>query len=263
MTIICDAVTEDMPSRQRYLIVNSPQVINGQQTTRALAEHSSEGASVLVKLIRVNRETTSGQQHYGRLVSQIVSATNFQNAIRLSDLKANDIEQVRIERELRKWGVLYSRKTQSKKEVSSHLGSKYKVKIKKEELAAATAGCLLEPSVLRLGKEYLFDDGYYSKIFSGQPAYEHLVHYWLWRAIRKHFKTGEQRYSVWLCLRFLWGHIRRSDEKTRNSIMVLREDAECHSQPSGSIQSECCHRRERHGCNDLLSEEPQRRVGHS
>jgi len=155
----------------------------------------------------VNRETTSGQQHFSNLVSQIVSATNFQNAIRLSDLKANDSEQVRIERELRKWGVLYSRKTQSKREVSSHLGSKYKVKIKKEELAAATAGCLLEPSVLRLGKEYLFDDGSYSKIFSGRPAYEHLVHYWLWRAIRKRFKTGEQRYSVWLCLRFLWSHI--------------------------------------------------------
>lgn len=207
VTIICDAVTEDMTGGQRFLIVNSPQVINGQQTTRALSEHSSEGASVLVKLIWVNRETSSGQEHYSDLVSQIVSATNYQNAIRLSDLKANDSEQVRLERELRKWGVLYSRKTQTNKEVSSHLGSKYKVKIKKEELAAATAGCLLEPSVLRLGKEYLFDAGHYSKIFSGRPAFEHLVHYWLWRAIRRRFTTGEQRYSIWLCLRFLWDQI--------------------------------------------------------
>jgi len=59
VTIICDSVTEDMASGQRFLIVNSPQVINGQQTTRALSEHSSEGASVLVKLIWVNRQGRS------------------------------------------------------------------------------------------------------------------------------------------------------------------------------------------------------------
>ena len=207
VTIICDSVTEDLTGGQRFLIVNSPQVINGQQTTRALSEHSSEGASVLVKLICVDRETTSGQQHYSNLVGQIVSATNYQNSIRLSDLKANDGEQVRIERDLRKWGVLYSRKTQSDREVRSHLGSKYKVKIRKEQLAAATAGCRLEPAVLRLGKEYLFDDRYYSRISSGRPAIEYLVHYWLWTAIRKRFRTSEQRYSVWLSLRFLWDKI--------------------------------------------------------
>lgn len=227
VTVICDFVTEEMASGQKFLVVNSPQVINGQQTTRALSEHSSEGASVLVKLICVNRDTTTGQQHYSTLVSQIVSATNYQNAIRISDLKANDSEQVRIERELRKWGVLYTRKTQSDREISSHLGSKYKVKIKKEELAAATAGCLLEPAVLRLGKENLFDGDTYQKIFNGRHAYEHLVHYWLWKAIRRRFSSAEQRYSVWLCLRFLWDRVgerlRRPAtaswfcEKTKNS----------------------------------------------
>ena len=207
VTVICDSVAEETASGSKYLTVTSPQVINGQQTTRALAEHSSDGASILVKLICVKRDTSSGQQHYNALVGQIVSATNYQNAIRLSDLKANDGEQVRIERELRKWGVLYIRKAQSEREVSSHLGAKYKLKIKKEELAAATAGCLLEPAVLRLGKENLFDEVNYGKIFNGRPALEYLVHYLLWKAIRRRFENAEQRYAIWLCLGFLWGQV--------------------------------------------------------
>jgi hypothetical protein len=175
-------------------------------TTRALAEHSSDGATILVKLICVRKDTNIGQRHFNALVSQIVSATNYQNAIRLSDLKANDGEQVRIERELRKWGVLYVRKAQSEREISSHIGSKYKLKIKKEVLAA-TAGCLLDPATLRLGKENLFDDENYKKIFNGRPALEYLVHFWLWKAIRRRFQSAEQRYAIWLCLGFLWGQI--------------------------------------------------------
>ena len=207
VTIICDSVAEEPFGPSTYLTVTSPQVIKGQQTTRALAEHSGDGASVLVKLICVKRDTSVGQQHFGALVGQIVSATNYQNAIRLSDLKANDGEQVRIERELRKWGVLYIRKVQSEREISSHLGSKYKLKIKKEELAAATAGCLLDPATLRLGKENLFDDENYKKIFNGRPALEYLVHHSLWKAIRRRVQFTEQGYAIWLCLGFLWGQI--------------------------------------------------------
>jgi hypothetical protein len=209
VTIICDTVSTETVSGQKYLIVTTPQVINGQQTTRSLAEDGAgtSKAAVLVKIIAVNRETAEGREQYGQLVSQIVSATNFQNEIHLSDLRANDEEQVRLERELRKWGVLYVRKHQSKIEVRRVHGSKYKVVIKKEDLARAVAGCLLDPSTLRLGKENLFDEDNYSKIFNGRPILEYFCYYWLNRAVRWRIVGSEQGYAKWLVLNFIWSQI--------------------------------------------------------
>ena len=207
VTIICDTVSPDPVRGQEYLIVTNPQVINGQQTTRALAEDGTDEASVLVKLISVNRDTTEGREQYGQLVSQIVSATNFQNEIRLSDLKANDEEQVRLEREFRKWNVLYIRKRQAKTEVRRIYGSKYKLFIKKEELARSVAGALLDPAILRLGKENLFDGVSYPKIFNGRPVLEYLAFYWLNQAVRWEVSGSEQGYARWLVLNFVWSQI--------------------------------------------------------
>jgi hypothetical protein len=209
VTIICDAVDPDLANGQEYFVVTNPQIINGQQTTRALADggSGSTSAAVLVKLIAVNRDTLEGREKYGRLVGEIVAATNFQNEIRLSALKANDAEQVRLERELRKHGVLYVRKRQSKAEVRRIHGVKHKIVIKKEELARAVAGGILDPQTLRLGKENLFDDANYPKIFSGRPILEYLTLYWLDKAVRWRVATSEQGYSRWLVLNFMWDQI--------------------------------------------------------
>jgi hypothetical protein len=182
-------------------------VINGQQTTRALAENGTDEASVLVKLIAVNRDTPEGREHYGQLVSQIVSATNFQNEIRLSDLRANDEEQVRLERELRKWDALYVRKRQSKAEVRRVHGSKYKLVIKKEDLARSVAGSLLDPATLRLGKENLFDEVNYPKIFNGRPVLEYLTFFWLNHKVGWQVVGSEQGYARWLVLNFVWSQV--------------------------------------------------------
>lgn len=207
VTIICDTVSTETVSGQKHLIVTNPQVINGQQTTRALSEDGTDEASVLVKLIAVNRDTTEGREQYGQLVSQIVSATNFQNEIRLSDLRANDEEQVRLERELRKWGALYIRKRQSKAEVRRVHGAKYKLIIKKEDLARSVAGSLLDPSTLRLGKENLFDEINYPKIFNGRSILEYLTFFWLNQAVRWRVVGSEQGYARWLVLNFVWSQI--------------------------------------------------------
>lgn len=207
VTVICDTVGTETVSGQKYLVVTNPQVINGQQTTRVLAEDGTDEASVLVKLIAVNRDTTEGREHYGQLVSQIVSATNFQNEIRLSDLRANDEEQVRLERELRKWGALYIRKRQSKAEVRRVHGAKYKLVVKKEDLARSVAGSLLDPATLRLGKENLFDEVNYPKIFNGRPVLEYLTFFWLNQAVRWRVVGSEQGYARWLVLNFAWSQV--------------------------------------------------------
>jgi hypothetical protein len=207
VTIICDTVGTETVGGQKYLVVANPQVINGQQTTRALAEDGTDEASVLVKLIAVRRDTPEGRRHYGQLVSEIVSATNFQNEIRLSDLRANDEEQVRLERELRKWDALYIRKRQSKAEVRRVHGSKYKLFIKKENLARSVAGSLLDPVTLRLGKENLFDEVNYPKIFDGRPALEYLTFYWLNHKVGWRVVGSEQGYARWLVLNFVWSQV--------------------------------------------------------
>ena len=207
VTIICDTVGPETVGGRKYLVITNPQVINGQQTTRALAEYGTDEASVLVKLIEVNRDTPEGREHYGHLVGQIVSATNFQNAIRLSDLKANDQEQVRLERELRKWSTLYIRKRQSKAEVRHVHGSKYKLVIKKEDLARSVAGSLLDPVALRLGKENLFDEVNYPKIFNGRPVLEYLAFYWLNHKVGWRVVGSEQGYARWLVLNFVWSQV--------------------------------------------------------
>lgn len=207
VTVICDDVDPETIQGKKYLSVTNPQVINGQQTTRSLGEDGTDDAAVLVKLIAVSRQTDEGREHYGHLVSKIVSATNFQNEITLSDLRANDAEQVRIERELRKWNVLYIRKRQSKSELRRIHGAKYKLTITKEDLARAIAGSLLDPSILRKGKENLFDEINYLKIFNERPILEYLAFYWLNRAVKWRKATSEQGYARWLVLNFMWHQI--------------------------------------------------------
>ena len=54
------------------------------------------------------------------LVSRIVSATNWQNAIKPSDLMSNDRRQIEVERQFRKLDYLYIRKRMTKGEARSH-----------------------------------------------------------------------------------------------------------------------------------------------
>jgi hypothetical protein len=94
------------PNRtERSPRVANAQIINGQQTTRTLACDTDSSATILVKAIVVPC-----------LIGEIVSATNWQNAISQSDLKSNDPEQVRLERDFHKLGYPYMRKRMTKSE---------------------------------------------------------------------------------------------------------------------------------------------------
>ncbi|GAH61087.1 unnamed protein product, partial [marine sediment metagenome] len=104
ITIVCDDAEKRSKKGRDVLQVSNPQVINGQQTTRTLAEYSKKAsnASVLVKVIKVPRKINNGSDGFDTLVSAIVQGTNWQNAIKQSDLVANDRTQIELERELRK-----------------------------------------------------------------------------------------------------------------------------------------------------------------
>lgn len=208
VTIVCDEARQIIDRQRKLLRVSNAQIINGQQTTRSLAGTNTSAATVLVKVIAVSRDTEDDQRRYSHLVSEIVSATNRQNAIGQVDLKSNDLEQIRLERDLKKLGYRYIRKRQSKGETRRADPKKYRAFIKKEELAKAAAACLLDPFQIRLGVNHLFDEDVYGKIFDGRPAIDYLTFYRLFRII-SYGARGDIRhgYAKWLVMNFVWAEI--------------------------------------------------------
>src|SRR5205814_8534533 len=127
-----------------------------QQTTRTLHSASKRGAAVLVRVISIPRDPSKGDNKFDRFVSSIVAATNWQNPIWPSDLRANDTLQVDLERSFARLRYHYLRKRQTKREAKRLLGNQHWFRIKKEELAQVVAACELDPVTVRSGKEGLF-----------------------------------------------------------------------------------------------------------
>jgi hypothetical protein len=207
ITIVCDGA-EMVSSRGRDVVrVTNPQVINGQQTTRTMHSHARRGrrASVLVRVIRVSRDDGNPGGNFETLVSRIVAATNWQNAIAPSDLRANDRRQVEIERQLRKLGYQYLRKRQTKGEARKAATGGIRRFIKKDEVARAVAACELDPGIVRLGKERLFEEERYRQVFPTGDPHFYLNRYWLSREV-SYISKGypERAYAKWLVLHFMW-----------------------------------------------------------
>jgi hypothetical protein len=210
VTVMSDDARQITERNRKYLRVMNAQIINGQQTVRTLATRDIPAATILVRVIVVPRKADVGQEQYSHLVGEIVKASNWQNAITQSDLMSNDIEQVRLERELRKLGYHYLRKKQTISEAKRITGNRYRYFIKKEDIAKAVGACLLDPQEVRLGRDRLFEDDPYRIIFSRRPAAEYSTFFWLSRTV-SYISRGDIRrsYAKWLVLNFLWSQIKR------------------------------------------------------
>ncbi len=210
VTIVCnDALRVEDDSGHVTMRVMNPQIINGQQTTRTLhaSGRSAEKAALLVRVISIPREGASSEEQFEESVREIVSGTNWQNAILPSDLRANDSRQVTLERELRRLRYHYLRKRQGKGEAKRTLGSLFAFRVGKTELAQLVGACEFDPDVVRSGKEGLFDDesGYYDKIFNGRSVLEYIAILWVGRTVKYAGKGfPEASYAKWVVLNFLW-----------------------------------------------------------
>lgn len=210
LTIVCDDAQEIKSGGRAVLRVSSPQVINGQQTTRTLAKMiaNNSKASVTVRVIRIPHTMELNSDHFDTLVSQIVKSTNWQNAIVPSDLIANDRRQIEIHRQFRNLGYWYVRKRQSRGEAKREAGGKQYKFVNKTELAQAVAGCDLDPVVVRSGKERLFEEKYYGSIFPTSEPYFYLKRYWLMKEVEYAAKGYPERaYAKWLVLNFMWNEV--------------------------------------------------------
>lgn len=213
ITIVCDEAKQIKDGGSNVIKVRNAQIINGQQTTRTLALSGKNNAEVLIKLIQIPREDESNKSQYRHIISEIVSATNRQNAISQSDLKSNDAEQVRIEREFKKLDYFYARKKMNKREEIEHGSNQYSHRITKEELAQALAACDTDPYEVRLGKKRLFEDDIYSELFNGRKAGEYLTNYLLFRLVDAGSRGDDRKvYAKWHVLNLLW-HLLKDDLK--------------------------------------------------
>jgi hypothetical protein len=210
ITIVCDDAERKASQGRDIMTVGNPQVINGQQTTRTLAAHPqlAAKASVLVKVIRVPRDVESDGEVFDDLISRIVAGTNWQNAIKQSDLMSNDRRQIELERALRKVGYFYLRKRQNKGESKAMVGKGQFFVISKEELAQASAGCDFDPYIIRSGMEKLFGEDLYGQIFPNSDPDYYLPRYRLMREVTWASKgTPERGYTKWMVLHFVWSHV--------------------------------------------------------
>jgi hypothetical protein len=231
VTIICDRADKKTSRGREVLQVSNPQIINGQQTTRTLASSIKQAAqaAVLVKVICVPREDRPEHNDYDELVSQIVAGTNWQNAIKPSDLMSNDRRQIELESALRNRGYLYVRKRQTKGEARSHGGGKSYRLLKKEELAQAVAGCNLDPVIIRSGRENLFEEDRYKSIFPNSDPNFYLPRYWLFREITYWSKGVPARgYTKWMVLNYMWSEVAPSIRTSRMSNGYVRASERRH-----------------------------------
>lgn len=207
ITVVCDSARKTAERGEAILRVSNPQIINGQQTTRTLHKHLQKRASVIVRVISIPRDAHHNEHAFDQLVSNIVAATNWQNAILPSDLRSNDQRQVALERDFAKLNYRYIRKRQTKREAKRLWGSQAWLCIKKAELAQAVAGCEFDPRVVRKGKEGLFKAPYYGRIFDRRPD-QYLAMYWLSRVVkRKASGFHDRSYAKWVVLNALWTRV--------------------------------------------------------
>lgn len=232
ITIVCDEAKQIKNGGSNVIKVRNAQIINGQQTTRTLELSGKNDAEVLVKLIEIPRDDEINKNQYRHLVSEIVSATNWQNAISQSDLKSNDAEQVRIEREFKKLNYFYIRKRMTKREAVQYGADKYHFRISKGELAQAIAACTADPYDVRLGKDRLFEDDIYGKLFNGRKALEYITMHWLCRKVL-YWSKGDDKtvYAKWHALNLLWNllqhDLKKNSYRDQFRKIVERENKYC------------------------------------
>ena len=199
VTISCDGV-DTRELRRGVLIARHPQIINGQQTTRTLADDRFAGkarnARVLVRVF----ESPSD-----KLTDKVVLGVNHQNPIKEADLRANDDRQIAIERNLQRMGIGYGRKRESKQELKKRLPQGVKI-YTKEDFARAVGGCNLDPSVVRAGLDNLFREKYDAIFPTNADPYYYLSRYCVMEAVNYRSRGYPSRaYAKWMVLRFMWG----------------------------------------------------------
>lgn len=209
ITIVCDSAVEERGKGEHVLSLTQPQIINGQQTTRTLAEVGAKArkARVPVRVISIPREAKGAQKTYDSLVAQIVEATNWQNAISSADLRANDRRQIDLERELARLGYFYIRKRQTKAETRG-MAPRHTPLISKEDLMRAGASCLRPNLPLNKGLQKLFEEEY-EAVFEHKTRRLLSQHALFRQCSRLAWGSSTRKYAKFIVCYLIWDEVSR------------------------------------------------------
>lgn len=227
ITLICDGANAGQAGGVHLLEVFNPQIINGQQTTYVLhdAGAKSKKAKVFVRVLAVGKgPAAKGWADYEKMVGSIVEATNSQNTIKSSDLRANDRVQVRLQAHLRQLNYFYSRKRGRSHE--GELAAQHNWKLTKEEVARAVMASDSAATLLNEGVQSLFEEPQYSRVFRLKPK-PLLSRSWLMKEVGSvAWGSGERQAAKFLVVQFLWSQLGASIEKSPDSFLEACEDSD-------------------------------------
>ena len=134
---------------------------------------------------------------------------------------ANDRRQIELERNFRNRDYQYLRKRQTKSEARRRAGVRHRFMIKKDELAQAVAACDFDPSIVREGKEQLFEKRFYGQVFPNADPRHYLPRYWLVSFVSAAARGYPERaYAKWLVTHFAWRAMARVLD-TRNAREIF------------------------------------------
>ena len=165
ITIVCSNLGYAPSSNASSTIIKltDAQIINGGQTSKTIQniinddrnrDEDFSQTSVLVRIYKVNEENVEDSN----LVDKITLATNSQNAIKMSDLRANDTIQQNIELGLKKYDVKYIRRRDNKRAKKGD--------IRKETLAEVILSAILKRPNEAKYKKALHFGMLYKEIFN-------------------------------------------------------------------------------------------------
>lgn len=205
ITIVCDDAMLESSAGHERMVISNPQIINGQQTSYALSAEprGAARAQVSVRLINISKDgNVDDFAVYDEMVARIVEATNSQNKIKASDLRANDRLQVGLERSLHQLGYFYQRKRAARAEIAK-LAGQHEWKVTKEAMAKAVAGCE-NAFLVRRGTDPLFEEPRYRKIFNRAPR-QLLCCWWLSKAVDwVAWGSADMQWAKYVVLQSLW-----------------------------------------------------------
>ena len=210
VTILCDDAKMCDFGKEKGMQIQHPQIINGQQTTRCLARSkNSKKATVLVKIIKLDRKLEKNTKYFHKTIGEIVKATNSQTPVTASDLVSNDSRQLAIDKALRKEGFIYLRKRETRGESNKRFGKgKSRRFIAKLDLATAVASCEFDQKIVRSSREHLFEGNLYRKTFPTTKPYYYLLRYFLYKTVKKvSSENPNWSYARALAIGYIWKHI--------------------------------------------------------
>lgn len=149
-------------NQQNTLRMLDPQIVNGLQTSRTIYDHYAQQADgtldddrhLLLRVIEAADEDAS---------AQVIKATNSQNRVPASSLRAGDSVQKKIEEYFANEGLFYERRRNHYKS----LGKRSDQIVEVKELAQALGAILLQrPDDSRARPSAFLDDSVYARIFS-------------------------------------------------------------------------------------------------